>query len=162
MCTAPAYCPDITKPTDIFCGYNLEPVVIFFIPCSRIDTMDHIYGVIEKFLNDMICIGKYASHTMCIKPLHVIVFSNNQPKTHTEKGNLTLSEDRWHITRLDSDGISILMSQSQRTASPQPGPTKKRKEPDFVKTIMSTKDLNPATTRQTKLDNAPPFVSVYE
>ena len=48
MSSGQAYCPDFTKAADTFCGYNLEPVVIFDIPRSRIDTMDHIYGVIEK------------------------------------------------------------------------------------------------------------------
>jgi len=86
MATDQAYCPDVTKAADLFCGYNMEAVVIFDFPRSRIDTMDHIYGVIEKFLNGMIFIGKYASHTLYIDPPHVIVFSNDLPKTHTEKG----------------------------------------------------------------------------
>jgi len=102
MATDQAYCPDITKPADIFCGYNLQPIVIFDVPRSRIDTMDHIYGVIEKFLNGMIFVGKYNSHQLCIKPPHVIVFSNDEPKRYTEKGNLTLSEDRWDIIRLSN------------------------------------------------------------
>ena len=39
----------------------------------------------------------YTSHTMCIKPPHVIVFSNDEPKLQNDKGNLTLSADRWNI-----------------------------------------------------------------
>ena len=31
MCTGQACCPDVTKAADIFCAYNLEPVVIFDI-----------------------------------------------------------------------------------------------------------------------------------
>jgi len=166
MCTDQAYCPDITKPADIFCGYNMEPVVIFDIPRSRIDTMDHIYGVIEKFLNGMIFVGKYASHTMCINPPHVIVFSNDLPKTHTDKGNLTLSEDRWNIVQLKADGTTILMNQARHNAKhpavTPPEPTKKRKEPDFVKSIMDTKDANPQSTKQTRLDTAPPYLPVYK
>jgi len=64
MATDQASCPDITKPADIFCGYNLQPIVIFDIPRSRIDTMDHIYGVIEKFLNGFICRQIQQSPTM--------------------------------------------------------------------------------------------------
>jgi len=124
--------------------------------------MDHIYGVIEKFLNVMIFVGKYASHTMCINPPHVIVFSNDLPKTHTEKGNLTLSEDRWNIIELKPDGTTILMNQAKYNAKhpvvTPPEPTKKRKEPDFAQSIMNTKDANPFATKQTRLDNAPPLV----
>jgi len=110
--------------------------------------MDHIYGVIEKFLNVMIFVGKYASHTMCINPPHVIVFSNDLPKTHTEKGNLTLSEDFCNIIELKPDGTTILMNQAKHNAKhpviTPPEPTKKRKEPDFAKSIMNTKDINPS------------------
>lgn len=96
-CNRLAYCPDVTKAADIFCGYDLEPVVIFDIPRSRIDTMDHIYGVIEKFLDGCIFVGKYFSHGMVIPKPHVIVFSNDPPKLENAAGHKTLSEDRWHI-----------------------------------------------------------------
>ena len=100
MATDQASCPDITKPADIFCGYNLQPIVIFDIPRSRIGTMDHIYGVIEKFLNGMIFVGKYNSHQVCIKPPHVIVFSNDLPKIYNENGHFTLSKDRWNLIKI--------------------------------------------------------------
>lgn len=97
-----AYCPDVTKPADIFCGYNREPVVIFDIPRSKIEHMDHLYGVVEKFIDGLIFVGKYKSRSMPIKPPHVIVFSNDPPKLSilNEKTGVshdTLSRDRWHI-----------------------------------------------------------------
>jgi len=155
MASDQAYCPDITKPADIFCGYNLQPIVIFDIPRSRIDTMDHIYGVIEKFLNGMIFVGKYNSHQLCIKPPHVIVFSNDEPKKYTEKGNLTLSEDRWNIIKIPPNVNDKLMTKAKIDShKPPASPTspKKRKEPDFAKTIMSQKDREPNATKQQRLE----------
>jgi len=110
-----AYCPDITKPADIFCGYNLQPIVIFDIPRSRIDTMDHIYGVIEKFLNGMIFVGKYNSHQLCIKPPHVIVFSNDLPKIYNENGHSTLSKDRWNIIKIPRSVDDLLAPTKKRS-----------------------------------------------
>ena len=93
----------------------------YITPRSRIDTMDHIYGVFEKFFNDMIFISKYNRHTLCITPPHVIVFSNDLPKTHTEKGNLTLSEERWNIFQVQRDTNNILMNISKkRSREPEP------------------------------------------
>jgi hypothetical protein len=169
MATDTAYCPDITKPADIFCGYNMEPVVIFDIPRSRIDTMDHIYSVIEKFLNGMIFVGKYNSHSLCITPPHVIVFSNDLPKTHTDKGNLTLSADRWNIVKLQRDVNTFLNNASKkRSLEPEtPSVTKhtcKRKNTDTYTNIMKNKDADPMSFTQTTLatDNAPSLTFSYK
>jgi len=72
--------------------------------------MDYIYGVIEIFFNGMIFISKYNRYTLCILPPHVIVFSNDLPKTHTEKSNLTLSEARWNIFQVQREANNILMN----------------------------------------------------
>ena len=101
------------------CAYNMEGIVIFDIPRSRIDTMDHIYGVIENFLNGKIFVGKYQSHTMCIKPPHVIVFSNDPEKRQNDKGNLTLSADRWNIVDLTNvDKTTRKRSRSEPRCEP--------------------------------------------
>ena len=64
------------------------------MPSSRIHTtsIDHIYGVIDKFLDGHIFIGKYFSGTKCINPPHVIVFSNDEPKTFNDMEHKTTTK----------------------------------------------------------------------
>lgn len=164
MASNRAFCPDVTKAADIFCAYNMEPIVIFDIPRSRIDTMDHLYGIIEKFLNGVIFVGKYASHTMCIKPPHVLVFSNDEPKKFNEHNHATLSDDRWHIVDI-TKSFATLKSHDD-TVTLTKAPPGKRKEPESWKALMLSKDANPNATKQQCLselsDVAPPFIPDYK
>ena len=91
-----AYCPDVTKPADIYFGYNLQPVIIFDIPRGKTEHMDHLYAVIESFINGAIFVGKYESKSLVFPAPHVIVFSNEPPKQEID-GKPTLSYDRWDI-----------------------------------------------------------------
>ena len=59
--------------------------------------MDHIYGVIENFLDGQIILGKKFSHTTCINPPHVIVFSNDEPKKINEMDHKTTTKP-WGTT----------------------------------------------------------------
>lgn len=146
MASNRSYCPDVTKAADIFCAYNMEPIVIFDIPRSRIDTMDHLYGIIEKFLNGVIFVGKYASHTMCIKPPHVLVFSNDEPKKFNEHNHATLSADRWHI--VDIDKAFPTLKSHDDTEAPVAKPSKKRKDIESWKAPLHSKDATPNATQQ--------------
>jgi len=173
-CMNLAYTPDATKAADIFCGYNREPVVIFDIPRSKIDHMDHLYGVCEKFIDGDIFVGKYKSKAMPINPPHVIVFSNDVPKleiTNKDTGTShdTMSRDRWHIVHIPE---SYLKSHDN-TIVPRK-PASKTKPTESWEEIMKIKDANPAATTQAKLnpnskefvpvntDNAPASVFEYE
>lgn len=98
--TDKAYIPDVGKMADIYHGYNLEPVIIFDIPRSKIEYMDHLYAVIEGFLNGKFFSSKYNSQTHVFPRPHVIVFANDPPKEYDDKGKLTLSQDRWNVTQL--------------------------------------------------------------
>lgn len=129
-CLGTAYCLDATKPADIFCGYNREPVVIFDIPRSKIEHMDHLYGVIEKFIDSLIFVGKYKSKAMPIHPPHVIVFSNDPLKlsiTNDKTGvtHDTLSKDRWNIVNI---ATTYLKSHDNTVVAPKVA--RKRTKPE--------------------------------
>jgi hypothetical protein len=108
-----AYCPDVTKISDILYGYNYEPIVIFDIPRSKQEHMEHLYTAMEQFKNGRFFAGKYESKTMVFEPPHVIVFANFTPQTRKENGELTLSMDRWciiplHVPINDADSFKRL------------------------------------------------------
>lgn len=100
-----AYCPDVTKIADILYGYNYQPIVIFDIPRSKQEHMEHLYTAMEQFKNGRFFAGKYESKTMVFEPPHVIVFANFPSQRFTEKGARTLSEDRWIEINLDENMI---------------------------------------------------------
>lgn len=86
-----AYTPDVSKIQDILYNYNYEPVVIFDIPRSKEEHIDHFYTAIEQFKNGHFTSTKYEPRHMLFKSPHVIVFANFYPNTSK------LSMDRWDI-----------------------------------------------------------------
>ena len=108
MCIDKAYCPAVAKAADIYCGYtNFEPVIIFDIPRSKLEFSDHIYPVIEDFINGRIFSPKYQSTAKVFAKPHVIVFSNEPPKYENDKGHKTLSADRWNVHNLSEKYKSL-------------------------------------------------------
>lgn len=89
--TGKAYTPDISKVADMYYGYNYEPVIIFDIPRSKADHIDHFYTAVEQFKNGNFTSIKYEPRHMLFPSPHVIVFANFKPDTSK------LSMDRWDI-----------------------------------------------------------------
>ena len=148
---AKAYCPDITKSADIFCGYCDEPVIILDVPRSQCKHMDHIYHVCKKFIDCRIFAGKYKSRpNIFIKP-HVLVFSNEPPK-YEINGKLTLSADRFNLVDLTIHSLKC----RDDTPSSSKSSDRKRKEPESWKAPMACKDVNPMATKQTRFDFVQP------
>ena len=82
------------KVADIAHAYDEQPIVVFDLPRTIADHMDHIYSVIESLKNGCIFSGKYESRTKTFETPHVIVFANFKP-------DLTkLSEDRWKVSSI--------------------------------------------------------------
>ena len=126
-----AYCPDVTKIADIFFGYQQQPIVIFDIPRSKEEHMEHLYTAMEQFKNGRIFISNYESHEMYFKPLHVIVFANFTPQEGSEKDELTLPMDRWCITPLGlpiKDVDSIKRMREHATSSGRPEQISKKRK----------------------------------
>jgi len=126
-----AYCPDVTKIADIFYGYQHQPIVIFDIPRSKQEHMEHLYTAMEQFKNGRIFISKYESHEMYFKPPHVIVFANFKPQMRNDKDELTLSMDRWciiplHLPIKDVDSFKRMREHAMETDTHEQI-TKKRK-----------------------------------
>ena len=88
------YFPDPAKTADIKHGYNYEPIVIFDIPRSKQEHMDHIYTVIEQFKNGFFFDPKYETENKIFVRPHVLVFANTLPDI------TKLSEDRWVIKNI--------------------------------------------------------------
>ena len=72
-------------------------IVIFDLVRTTVeDGYDVVYQVMEMLKDRLLCSGKYSSVSMHLKPLHVIVFSNNMP-------DLTkMSADRWIVKKIDT------------------------------------------------------------
>jgi hypothetical protein len=82
------------KTADIAHAYDEQPVVVFDLPRTIADHMDHIYSVIESLKNGCIFSPKYESRTKMFDTPHVIVFAHFKP-------DLTkLSEDRWKVSSI--------------------------------------------------------------
>jgi hypothetical protein len=82
------------KTADIAHAYDEQPIVVFDLPRTIVDHMDHIYSVIESLKNGCIFSGKYESRTKTFDAPHVIVFANFKP-------DLTkLSADRWKVSSI--------------------------------------------------------------
>ena len=74
--------------------------MIFDIPRSKSDYMEHLYPVLEQFKNGQFFSGKYESKARLFPKPHVIVFANFAPETDK------LSMDRWDIIPLEP-GIEV-------------------------------------------------------
>lgn len=92
-----AYCPKVSKIQDIMYAYNGEKAVVFDIPRSKQEHMDHVYAAIEDFKDGKIFVSKYESHTRIFKSPHVIVFANFPPNL------ANLSPDRWKVHDLNRE-----------------------------------------------------------
>lgn len=92
--TGKAYTPDISKIADMYYGYNYEPVIIFDIPRSKKEHMEHLYTAIEQFKNGSFSSTKYEPRHMLFRSPHLIVFANFQPELQQ------LSKDRWNIINI--------------------------------------------------------------
>lgn len=68
-------------------------IVIFDVPRTNIDYLN--YEAIESIKNGCFFSGKYESCQVLMNSPHIIVFANSPPN------KLNLSEDRWHIVRIE-------------------------------------------------------------
>lgn len=83
------------KRDDIAYAYKFQPIVA--IDVTRTGKEFTNYSLIEAFKNGRLFSPKYHSRQLTFKYAKVVVFSNHPPKYIDEKGELTLSEDRWDI-----------------------------------------------------------------
>lgn len=98
--TGKAYTPDISKVADMYYGYNYEPVIIFDIPRSKAEHIDHFYTAVEQFKNGNFTSTKYEPRHMLFPSPHVIVFANFKPDTSK------LSMDRWDIIPIIDEQVA--------------------------------------------------------
>lgn len=77
------------KASDIFYGYEYEPVVFFDLARMKQDIVQ--YDVMEAFKNGQFYSSKYESKLVRFNVPHVVVFANFYPATNM------LSSDRWDI-----------------------------------------------------------------
>lgn len=93
-----AYVVEGGRRSDIFYGYNNEPIVIFDLP-RELDSEggQYMYGTIECFINGRFLSTKYDTRMKLFRPPHVVVFANFKPNS-----SAPLSLDRWKIKRLSS------------------------------------------------------------
>lgn len=68
-------------------------IVIFDVPRTNIDYLN--YEAIESIKNGCFFSGKYESCQVLMNSPHIIIFANSPPN------KLNLSEDRWHIVRIE-------------------------------------------------------------
>lgn len=84
------------KVQDILYAYNNERVIIFDLPRTYADNLDHIYTCIENFKNGQYLSTKYNSEMRIFEIPHIIVFSNYMPDESK------LSADRYNIRNIKS------------------------------------------------------------
>lgn len=77
------------KASDIFYGYEYEPIVFFDLARMKQDIVQ--YDVMEAFKNGQFYSTKYESKLVKFNVPHVVVFANFYPATNM------LSADRWDI-----------------------------------------------------------------
>jgi len=70
---------------------NPAPVVVFDLPRTQIEHMDHLYSFAESLKNGCIFSSKYNSSQITFRSPHVIFFANCQPDMDK------WSADRYHI-----------------------------------------------------------------
>jgi len=96
------------KAADMFCAYDMQPIIIIDIPRSMTDDKDgHLllnYGAIEKLKDGVFFSGKY-NPVMKTRDdtAHVIIFSNHLP----DESKFT--SDRLHMIRLSEPHFPIFM-----------------------------------------------------
>ena len=72
---------------DILYAYGNERIIIFYLPRTYADNLDHIYTCIENFKNGQYLNTKYNSEMRVFEIPHIIVFSNFSPdKKNAVKG----------------------------------------------------------------------------
>ena len=89
------------KKEDIFHAVK-ETTKIFLFDVPRGSSQFLQYPVLESIKNGLVFSPKYDSCNKCFPTPHVIVFMNEDPTQENEKGNQTLSEDRWDIRFIEN------------------------------------------------------------
>ena len=82
-------------------AYNSERVIIFDLPRTYADNLDHIYTCIENFKNGQYLSTKYNSEMRFFETPHIIVFSNFRPDESM------LSRDRYVIRNIETKNEGI-------------------------------------------------------
>lgn len=103
------------KRSDCYACYQGESTVIFDVPRQLgEDTMDHIYGTIEKIKDGHFMSGKYVPVQRCWEIPHVFVFANWWPNMDA------LSKDRWDIWVITQEGEEVQRMNAEQSASQRP------------------------------------------
>lgn len=77
------------KVADMAHAYSKQPVVLFDVPRTAIENMNHLCGFAEKLKNGALFSSKYESKMKLFAPPHVLFFANVPPPT-----------DAWSADRL--------------------------------------------------------------
>lgn len=71
------------KVADMAYAYSSEPIVIFDIPRTEAENVNHLYSFAEKLKNGYLFSSKYESVPKYFQPPHVLFFANFPPPSDT-------------------------------------------------------------------------------